>query len=437
VILSIIFLSSIVINVSILMTFARKQTLRTTSNRFLVNLLIVNILSSSLYLPLVLLSLFVTGPTDDAEPVQRLLFQSVSHFIGCISILSTLLIGMEKYVGVIHALQYHRHITRKRSNFSIALAWLLSILSAIIMTVLINIQAEIIVLIVLNIIHTVPSLLLVIIYLKIFRAAHTSSERARRNSAVSGAHSDSLTPLHLTHLDMRRLARLARTHSSHSSKSEPVLTRQSSIMSNLGVSMRRKMSSASQVIAREEGRTAKVFTISLLLLTVTWSPFYILSMVQVMSDHLPTSLSLSPLVNSLATLYAPLAAILHGYRNTKVRRELCAMFSLNCEDLPTPLPTKKLFRSLSMKEASRMRTRDRGISNSFLLELNGRKEVRKPHPGVAVEGQSLLQTLNSSQESSARSSFSSVGQAQASQTQRQPRFVLVHTDREPDGGATC
>ena len=35
VILSIIFLSSIVINVSILMTFARKQTLRTTSNRYL------------------------------------------------------------------------------------------------------------------------------------------------------------------------------------------------------------------------------------------------------------------------------------------------------------------------------------------------------------------------------------------------------------------
>ena len=134
------------------------------------------------------------------------------------------------------------------------------------------------------------------------------------NVDISGAYSDSLTPLNLTHLDMRRLARLARTHSSNSSKSEPVLTRQSSIMSNLGVSMRRKMSSASQVIAREEGRTAKVFTISLLLLIVTWSPFYILSMVQVMTDHLPTSLSLSPLVNSLATLYAPLAAILHGYR---------------------------------------------------------------------------------------------------------------------------
>ena len=91
---------------------------------------------------------------------------------------------MEQYVGVIYALQYHRHITRRRSNFFIALAWLLSLLSAVIMTLLINIPADIIVLTILNIIHTVPSLLLLIIYLKIFRAAHSSSERARRNSAV-------------------------------------------------------------------------------------------------------------------------------------------------------------------------------------------------------------------------------------------------------------
>ena len=110
---------------------------------------------------------------------------------------------------------------------------------------------------------------------------------------------------------MRRLVRVA-------ARSEPVLSRQSSIMSNLGLSMRRKMSSASQVIAREEGRTAKVYTISLLLLTLTWAPFYIMSQVQVMRDHLATSLSLHPLVTTLATLYAPLAAILHGYRRAAV-----------------------------------------------------------------------------------------------------------------------
>ena len=74
----------------------------------------------------------------------------------------------------------------------------------------------------------------------------------------------------------------------------------------------------SQVIAREEGRTAKVYTISLLLLVITWSPFYIMSMVQLVTSDLSTSLSLSPLVTSLATLYAPLAALLHGYRQPAV-----------------------------------------------------------------------------------------------------------------------
>ena len=116
---------------------------------------------------------------------------------------------------------------------------------------------------------------------------------------LSIGQSDTLTPLNLSQTDMRRLARVARTQST---KSEPVLTRQSSFMNHLGTSMRRKMSSASQVIAREEGRTAKVYTISLLLLLVTWSPFYILSMLSSIL-HLPfTSLSLSPVVSSLGKI---------------------------------------------------------------------------------------------------------------------------------------
>ena len=59
----------------------------------------------------------------------------------------------------------------------------------------------------------------------------------------------------------------------------------------------------------------------------------------------------SPLVTLAATLYAPLSALLHGYRNTKVRRELCQMLGLSSprgEDEVTPLPSCRMFRSLSM-----------------------------------------------------------------------------------------
>ena len=61
-------------------------------------MLVVNILSSSLYLPLVLLSIFIGSEEEeddiDGESlIQSLLFQSVSHFIGCLSVLSTLCTG--------------------------------------------------------------------------------------------------------------------------------------------------------------------------------------------------------------------------------------------------------------------------------------------------------------------------------------------------------
>ena len=118
------------------------------------------------------------------------------------------------------------------------------------------------------------------------------------------APSDSVNPLHLSSSDMRRLAKIAKANQSSlvcpascaakppsglarqvsgasSTKSEPTLQRQGSLMSHLGSSMRRRMSSAGGVMAREEGRAARVYTISLLLLLLTWTPFYTAHCVQV------------------------------------------------------------------------------------------------------------------------------------------------------------
>ena len=68
-------------------------------SRFLINMLIVNILSSTLYLPLVLLSLILTSQDDglvisDAGLVQGLLFKFISQFVGALSVLSTLCTGL-------------------------------------------------------------------------------------------------------------------------------------------------------------------------------------------------------------------------------------------------------------------------------------------------------------------------------------------------------
>ena len=73
-------------------------------------------------------------------------------------------------------------------------------------------------------------------------------------------------------------------------------------------------------------------------------------------------------------------------------------------------------------EATRIKNRERLIrsSNSFLGELNGRKDLIK-----SGEGQNLLVSLPSSTDSSARSSFSSVSLT-TGQVTGHPRFVSLN-----------
>ena len=150
----------------------------------------------------------------------------------------------------------------------------------------------------------------------------------------------------------------------------------------------------------------------------------------------------SPLVTVSATLYAPLSALLHGYRNTKVKRELCQMMGLTSprsgqEDVVTPLPSRRIFRSLSMRESTRVgrlrRERPGGHRHSFMGELGRRPGVvtsvtSNGHQasGDCQESHTLLLALASSAESSARSSFSGAG--------GHPRYVTVLAGRQE---ATC
>ena len=168
----------------------------------------------------------------------------------------------------------------------------------------------------------------------------------------------------------------------------------------------------------------QVYTISLLLLMLTWTPFYIGHVVLVLSSTNYFTILLSPLIISAATLYAPLSAVLHGYRNTKIRRELCQMFSVTIsEDVATPLPTRKIFRSMSVREASRLRGQSRPVRHSFTHDINSNRPS-KP----CIESQTLLLTLTpSSSESSARSSFSS--------GPNHPRYVTILARQRQE--ATC
>ena len=129
-----------------------------------------------------------------------------------------------------------------------------------------------------------------------------------------------------------------------------------------------------------------------------------------------------------------------------MRRELCQLFSLGPgarEDVATPLPSRKMFRSLSMREATRLRHRAQlGHRHSFMGPGAGAGLGKGPgrgrhkgglcQPGDCLESQTLLLSLTpSSTDSSARSSFSGAGAgAGAGQGAGHPRHVTLVTQRQ-------
>ena len=123
----------------------------------------------------------------------------------------------------------------------------------------------------------------------------------------------------------------------------------------------------------------------------------------------------------------------------QVRRELCQLFSLGPgarEDVATPLPSRKMFRSLSMREATRLRHRAQlGHRHSFMGPGAGASLGKGPgrgrhKGGDCLESQTLLLSLTpSSTDSSARSSFSGAGAGQGAGAGH-PRHVTLVTQRQ-------
>ena len=81
--LALLLLLSFMVNLSLLLVFARKESLRTTSNTFIINLLLVNVTSLLLLLPLVALD---SLPMSMAS-LQCELSQAVSQVVAALSLL--------------------------------------------------------------------------------------------------------------------------------------------------------------------------------------------------------------------------------------------------------------------------------------------------------------------------------------------------------------
>ena len=340
VLLTSILLLSLTINISLLLVFAKKASLRTNSNRFVINLLVVNLSSSLVLLPLVAL--------DAVPPLlasQCLVSEAVTQTVASLSVLSTLAIGWDQYLAVLRPLRYHHHMTRTISYVLITTVWTTSCLATVATTffpspsplwfccststsssspspssVTISTATTTLTIV-------LPTLLLAAIYSHIYCEAHTSSARTRKNSLMP-ANSGSI-------------------YSIASTAAGPLGVTPAQILTASGsqgrsglccVAGRQRTLSTSPVVSWEEGRAAIVCLASLGALLLCWAPLATVSLASntrlivglVTGTSSPRSLPSSspPLVLLLGLLYSLLSPFLFAYRHHKVRQEVLRLWGV-------------------------------------------------------------------------------------------------------------
>ena len=361
VLLAILFLASVTMNVCLLVVFFRKRSLRTTSNRFVMNLLVVNLASSLLLLPLVALDLALD---NSLYQEQCLVSQAVSQAVASLSLLSTLLVGIDQYLAVIRPLRYHHHMTRTTATILLVGVWVVSSFAATSPFLLpfpsstsplwnscpdplpLEPVSFFFSLFLLIATFLLPTIILAAIYCKIYSEAHTSSERTRKNSLAPGSGEG-----------IFNIANMAVVPLGGPSLGSP------SLRSSLSRSFRHRVSNASQLMRREEGRTARVYIASLSLILLCWAPTYLYSSLPFLLPPLPTWAN--PLLLILSLLYSLISPFIFAFRHRKIRGEVCRLFQ------PSHPPLPKVQRSASKEQKNKIRHSlviDKSGKTSNLLE---------------------------------------------------------------------
>lgn len=215
--------------------------------RFVINLLITNLLSSVLLIPLLLVDQdntsksltteinnqstpeliieedILSDPTtnsitiiqtsnlvsetnqgDETKSMFLCYFaQSITSFICTASIFSILLIGINQYFGVIHSLRYHFYVNRCRSSILIGISWFVALFFAVLSFLsfsdssmwhfcknrtqpsdTVKIINTVYALSYFLLVILAPFIAICVIYVCIYSAAHQNSERMRRSASA-------------------------------------------------------------------------------------------------------------------------------------------------------------------------------------------------------------------------------------------------------------
>ncbi|XP_039293031.1 beta-3 adrenergic receptor isoform X2 [Nilaparvata lugens] len=259
--------SGLASNTLVLVVFYRCPALRSPSNRFVGSLVLADLVSST-----------VLAPTLISTRVSLVsLAAGVGTLVATASVFSVVAIAVDRYSAVLSPLHYAMTVTRRRSLAVIALVWSMSMALAsphLLMPCenpLFWLSHS---LILLFIGFTFPLIALVLIYARMYAAAHRNSVRTRRHS-VSGCGAE---------LDAWR---------------------------------RTSNATFSALLFREEGRAVKTAVMVIASFLFCWTPFFVSSTSQAWG-----SVTLPPALVGICALSASsLNPFVYVFRNESVRKE--------------------------------------------------------------------------------------------------------------------
>ncbi|KAK5638122.1 hypothetical protein RI129_012417 [Pyrocoelia pectoralis] len=376
-------LIALVANLLLLLVFCRRRGLRTVSNRFTINLLVTNLLSSVLLIPLLIVDDTTTLQQPSAPDLlfkeiieetvdeSRLIIndklqldivhtsnntlcyvaQSTVGFVCTASILSVLLIGIDQYFAVIHSLRYHSYIDKLRSTILILSAWFVSVFFAILSGLSQNAsnlwqfcsrtETDEDYIKILNSIYAVvyfltvvlaPFVAICVIYVCIYSAAHNSSERMRQSTKGNEQTHPRRVPSE-SRLDVTEPSpSLQRVQSapniSNLVDSQNNVKRSCSERVGFISHLKHRLSNASVFRYREETRAAKISILVIFMVLACYVPYGLAVVLNSYIINMTTPQSYNYAAVVLLMLSNIVSPFLFAYRNRRIRRELLKFLKL-------------------------------------------------------------------------------------------------------------
>jgi predicted membrane protein len=241
VLLALFFLTGTAANATVLLVLYRRPALRTLSNRFVINLLCTNLVSTCVLLPLALLN-----------AIDHPIGEGVAAAMCAASVLAVLLITLDQYCAVVDPLRYHARISKARSVGLMLAAWSMATLLGVLHGAgewsERDVYRTTFAAIFFALVFFFPFVAILWMYVCIYSAAHNNSKRTRKTG------SGPMTP------------------SEHPEPLPRMGDEEPSVRSTMS-SLKYRISNASMFRYREETRAARVSALVIVMALVCWLPY--------------------------------------------------------------------------------------------------------------------------------------------------------------------